>query len=96
MVMTGSGRLRNRVIISGVRNTENLQFNTSLKSLLYKTRTNTFRTNFCSFYCTRLLVYTTQLLKVRIPYSFRLIIGMAYVMADNGLFPTYLANSRHI
>ena len=67
-----------------------------LQRLIDETGTNTPCTNSCSLYCARLLVYTAQFLKVRIPCSFCLIIGMAYVVTNNGFLPTYFTNSRHI
>ena len=60
------------------------------------TGAETARTNLHPLNGAAFLVNGPDLLQIRPPDPFGLVVGMAYIITEDGLFPAYLARSGHI
>jgi len=60
-----------------------------------RTGTDALRADFNPFDGSRFIINTSQLLKIRTPDGFALIVGVTDIIAYLRLFSTYVTNTRH-
>ena len=65
------------------------------KGFFEKTGTNASRTRFHALHSARLVVYASNLLKIRVPNLNTLVVRVADFVTLNRFFATYLADSGH-